>query len=420
VKKMKAEIISVGTELLLGQIVNSDAQIISELVSPLGIDMYYHTTVGDNSERLRGIFRQALERSDLIFTTGGLGPTMDDLTKETIAAELGLEMILDEKELAYLENMFTRRGGLMPQNNIKQAVFPKNSIVIANPNGTAPGVIVEKDQKIIVILPGPPRELRPMLVDTVLPYLQKKNGDQQAVIQSRVLKLCGLGESAAEEAIEDLIRQQSNPTIAPLAGNEVTFRITAKAPNGHEANRLIAELEAEVRQRIGRYVYGCDDDTLESVTGRMLVDLGLTLSLAESCTGGLISARITNIAGSSRYFDRGYVCYSNQAKVDLLGVPERVIAEHGAVSEETAGFMAKGAQEKSSTDLALSVTGVAGPDGGSPQKPVGYICFGLATPDGVITAKQQYSGQRSSIRARAAQYALRMLWEYLINRCADD
>ncbi len=413
---MRAEIISVGTELLLGQIVNSDAQIISELVSPLGIDMYYHTTVGDNSERLRSVFRQALGRSDLIFTTGGLGPTMDDLTKETIAMELDLEMVMDEKELAHLEEMFTRRGGVMPQNNKKQAMFPVGSFVIPNPNGTAPGVIIEKDQKTVVILPGPPREMRPMLESTVLPYLHKKNGDQQSVIQSRVLKLCGLGESAAEEAIEDLIRSQSNPTIAPLAGSEVTFRITAKAKSSIEASRLISELEDKVRERIGRHVYGCDDDTLESVTGRLLADAGLTMATAESCTGGLIAARITNIPGSSRYFDRGYVCYSNQAKVDLLAVPVEVIEKFGAVSEETAARMAMGARAMSNTDIALSVTGVAGPDGGSPEKPVGYVCFAIATPEGVQTAIQQYSGQRSSIRARAAQHALRLLWEYLISR----
>ena len=413
---MKAEIISVGTELLIGQIVNTDTQIISDMVSPLGIDMFFHTSVGDNSERVRSVFRQALGRSDLIFTTGGLGPTMDDLTKETISAELGLPMVLDENELTHLESMFTRRGGIMPQNNRKQAVFPQGSIVIPNPNGTAPGVIVEQNEKIIVILPGPPRELRPMMEETVLPYLQEKMGDQQAVIKSRVLRLCGLGESAAEEAIEDLIRSQSNPTIAPLAGSEVTFRITAKAQTAEAANRLIAELEDQVRARIGKHVYGCDEDTLESVIGNLLLESGLTVSVAESCTGGLIAARITNIAGSSRYFDRGYVCYSNQAKVDLLGVPKNIIEKFGAVSEETAGFMANGARAASGTAVAISVTGVAGPDGGSKEKPVGYVCFGLATPDGLTTAVQQYSGQRASIRARAAQHALRMLWEYLISR----
>ena len=413
---MKAEIIAVGTELLLGQIVNADAQIISDMVSPLGIDMFYHTTVGDNSERLRTLFCQAIGRSDLIFTTGGLGPTMDDLTKETISDELGLALVLHEEEMRHLEAMFTRRGSVMPANNRKQAMFPKGSIVIPNRNGTAPGVIIEHDGKVIIILPGPPRELRPMMEETVLPYLEHKQGDRQAVIKSRVLKLCGLGESAAEEAIEELIRSQSNPTIAPLAGSEVTFRITAKGKTDEEAFQLIQSLEEKVRERIGRHVYGCDEDTLESVIGQLLADQKMSLAIAESCTGGLVSARITNVSGSSRYFERGYVCYSNQSKIELLGVPEDSISRYGAVSKETAGMMARGARNQSGVDIGLSVTGVAGPDGGSPEKPVGYVCFGLSTPHGEITTDQQYSGQRASIRARATQHALRMVWEYLKSR----
>ncbi len=410
---MIAEIISVGTELLLGQIANVDAQIISELIAPLGIDMYYHTTVGDNSERLRKVFRQSYERSDVIFTSGGLGPTMDDLTKETIASEMQLPMILDEKELVHLESLFTRRGGTMPQNNKKQAVFPQGSKIIPNPNGTAPGVIIEKGQKVIVILPGPPRELRPMMVETVIPYLQQKLGNQHYVIKSRVLKLCGIGESAAEEAIEDIIKEQTNPTIAPLAGSEVTFRITAKADNEETADEMIYSLEERVREKIGQYIYGINEDSLESVIGSILSDKSWTISLAESCTGGMVAARLTSIPGSSAYFERGYVCYSNQSKIELLGVDKDTIAAFGAVSTETAIQMARGARKMSHTNIGVSVTGIAGPDGGSPEKPVGYVCFGISTEDFEQTQIQYFSGTRASIRNRAAHHALRMVWNYL-------
>jgi len=413
---MRAEIISVGTELLLGQIVNIDTQMISEMLSPLGIDMYYHTTVGDNSERLRNVFRQALERSDIVFTTGGLGPTMDDLTKETIAAEMGLKMVLHEDELAHLETLFTRRGSAMPQNNRKQAMFPEGSMVIPNHNGTAPGVIVEHHDKLVIILPGPPRELRPMMEETVLPFLERISGDNQSVIKSKVLKLCGIGESALEEAIQDLIKEQTNPTIAPLAGSEVTLRITAKAPTWADADRMIEKLESKIQDRIGDFIYGCDEETLESVIGEMLLKKGLSLSVAESCTGGLISARLTNVAGSSQYFERGYVCYSNQSKMDLLNVPESVINQYGAVSEETAAFMAKGSARSSNTDIGISVTGIAGPGGGTKEKPVGLVCFGLFAPGFESTDTQQYSGQRTSIRARATQHGLRIIWEYLKSR----
>jgi nicotinamide-nucleotide amidase len=415
---MKTEIISVGTELLLGQIANLDAQIISEMITPLGIDMFYHTTVGDNSDRLRRIFRQALERSDVIFTTGGLGPTMDDLTKETIADELQLPMILNEKELIHLESMFTRRGGKMPLNNKKQAVFPRDSIIIPNNNGTAPGVIIEKGQKKIIILPGPPRELRPMMVETVIPYLLRQLGNQKYVIKSKVLKLCGIGESAAEEAIEDIIKDQSNPTIAPLAGSEVTFRITAKADNEQNADAMISTLEKKVRDRIGQYVYGINEESLESVVGNILNEKNWTIALAESCTGGLVSARLTAIPGSSAYFERGYVCYSNQSKIELLNVDAEILQTHGAVSVETALQMARGARKASKTDIGVSVTGIAGPGGGSNDKPVGYVCFGISTESFEETQVQYFSGTRTNIRNRAAHHALRMIWNYLSIRCS--
>ncbi len=410
---MKAEVISVGTELLLGQIVNTDAQIISDILAPLGIDMYYHTTVGDNENRLGEVFECALNRSDLVFTTGGLGPTMDDVTKETVAKKLSLKLKLNQKELENIEKIFERSGRSMPPGNVKQALFPQESQVIPNKNGTAPGAIVEKEGKVVVILPGPPRELQPMMIETIVPFLQEKTAGRKSVIKSRVLKLCGIGESAAEEAIKDLILDQTNPTIAPLAGSEVTFRITAKASSEQSAQRLIKTLEDKVRERLFDHVYGCDEDTLESVIGAYLKKRKMSLVTAESCTGGIIASRITSIPGSSSYFDRGYVCYSNQSKKELLGVSEEILSEHGAVSKETALAMAQGARESNGAQIALSVTGIAGPSGGTEDKPVGLIWFGLSTPDNEETISRIYGGNRMRIRSRAAQFALQMLWDYL-------
>jgi nicotinamide-nucleotide amidase len=410
---MKAEIIAVGTELLLGQISNIDAQIISEMISPLGIDMYYHTTVGDNEIRITQAIQQALTRSDIIFTTGGLGPTMDDLTKETVAKVLDLPMELREDELKYLDHLFTRRGLIMPKNNIKQAVFPRGGIVIPNPNGTAPGVIIEHNQGTFIILPGPPRELRPMMEQTVIPYLYEKWCKGTGAILSRTLRLTGIGESAAEEAIREIIEQQTNPTIAPLAGSEVTFRITAKAACHQEARQLIDEMEEKVRAIIGDQIYGTDQDTMESVIGRILLQKNWMLAVAESCTGGMISARITNVPGASSYFERGFICYSNQAKKEMLEVPDATLAQYGAVSEETALAMAKGAVFYGHAQIALSVTGIAGPTGGTENKPVGYVCFGISGPLGDETHSHMFSGDRTAIRARATQQGLRLIWQYL-------
>jgi nicotinamide-nucleotide amidase len=410
---LKAEIIGIGTELLLGQIVNTNARDISERLSSLGIDVLYHTAVGDNPGRIDAVFRTALQRSDLIITTGGLGPTLDDLTKERVAEVLGLPLELRAAELETLQSRFTRRGIEMPPNNIKQAMFPSGSLVIPNHNGTAPGVIVELGRQSIVILPGPPREIRPMLEETVLPYLARKAGDSPAVIKSRVLKLCGIGESAAEEVIRDILLAQSNPTIAPLAGSEMTFRITAKAGNAAAAREMIDAMEAKVRARLGKYIYGTDSDTLEEVVGRLLREKNLTLGLAESCTGGLIASRITAIAGCSDYFLSGVVSYSNTAKVEVLRVPATIIADYGAVSSETAKAMAHGIRQVSGAAIGLSVTGIAGPGGATPTKPLGLVYFGLATPENLQAEAHQFSGDRTTVRTRAAHQALVLLWNYL-------
>jgi len=409
---MKAEIIGVGTELLLGQIANTNAQIISERLSELGIDVFYHIAVGDNSGRVAAVVREALSRSDLVITTGGLGPTMDDLTKETVAAVLGLEMVLNQAELTKIEERFAVRGLPMPPNNRKQAMLPAGATVIPNNNGTAPGALIEQGQSIVVVLPGPPRELLPMLEETVLPYLAAKQGGG-TIIKSRVLKLCGIGESAAEEEIKDILLEQTNPTLAPLAGNEMTLRITAKAKDNAAAAAMIAEMEEKVRRRLGEYIYGVDEATLESTVGELLRRKGMTLALAESCTGGLIANRITNVPGSSEYFTAGIVSYSNAAKTDLLGVPAATIAAYGAVSRETAAGMAENIRRLCGATVALAVTGIAGPGGATATKPVGLVYIALAAPDLLVTEEHVYSVTRLMFKRRVSQQALAMLWQYL-------
>lgn len=413
---MRAEIISVGTELLLGQIVDTNAPCLSKVLSTLGIDVYYRVTVGDNTARLADTLRNALSRADLVITIGGLGPTQDDLTKETIAEVLGEPMVLDPESEKVIRAFFDRRGLPIAQSNLKQAYRPESGIAIPNSVGTAPGTIVEKDGKIIIALPGPPAELVPMLERSVLPYLSRKTAGAPTVLVSRILRVCGIGESAAEGLVQDLLAGE-NPTIAPYAqGGEVHFRITAKASDQSTALEMISGLEQAARRCLGEYVYGIDEETLESVVVRILTERKLTLALAESCTGGLIANRVTNIPGSSETFLAGIVAYSNRAKSDFLDVPADLIRKHGAVSPEVAEAMAVGAAARVGADVALGVTGIAGPGGGTPEKPVGLVYIGLKTPDGVEVTKSIFGGSRLEIKLRASQAALNLVRMSLINK----
>lgn len=414
---MRTELIFTGTELLLGQILNTNARFLAQRLSSLGLDLYYQTTVGDNSGRLAEVLRTALERADLIIVTGGLGPTMDDLTKETVAEALGLPLILDSAVLAEIEGFFISRGKTMPAANRKQAMVPEGSRVIPNERGTAPGVLIEKDGKRIILLPGPPVEMQPMFLNQVAPYLRQKITGRAAVIVSRVIKIWGLGESAAEEKIIDLVTGQDNPTIAFLAPlGEVHIRITAKAGNAEAAYRMIRPLEEEIRRRLGDYIFGFDEDTMESVVGRMLLVRGLTISLAESCTGGLIAKLLTDLPGSSGYLMYGVVSYSNEAKVKLLGVSAATLKKYGAVSGETAGEMAAGVRNIGGTDLALSVTGIAGPGGGTAEKPVGLVYIGFAAGDHVDARKFLFPGDRDTVRRQTANAALNMIRLHLLGK----
>lgn len=402
---MDAEIIGVGSELLLGQISNTDAQYISQKLSQLGINVFYHTVVGDNKNRLKEALEIASRRADLIFTTGGLGPTMDDLTKETIADFLGLNMFLHEESIEAIKGYFAKRGRTMSQNNNKQACFPEGAKIMPNNHGTAPGAIVENKGKVFIILPGPPGELQPMFEDYVIPYLERKSKEQ---ITSRVLKVYGMGESVMEEKIKDLIINQSNPTIAPLAGSsELTIRITAKTARGEDPYKLIQPLEEKVRQRLGDLVYGVDDDTLESVVLRLLVESKKTIATAESCTGGLIAKRITSIPGASQAFIEGVVSYSNQSKTERLGVSEATLAKNGAVSPETAEEMVRGILETTGADLGVAVTGIAGPGGGTANKPVGLVYIGIGDKEGHFTVNSyNFLGGRKKVQEMAASMAL--------------
>jgi nicotinamide-nucleotide amidase len=412
---VRAEIISVGTELLLGDIVDTNAPYVSRQLSTLGIDVYYRVTVGDNVARLSDALKTAFSRADLVITIGGLGPTEDDLTKETIAEVMGERLVTDQESEKVIRDFFERRGVQIAPSNLKQALIPEHGFAIPNGMGTAPGVGIEKDGKIAFALPGPPGEFIPMLDNSIIPWLSDKTAGTASVIVSRTLRVCGIGESAAELKIKDLLDNR-NPTIAPYAkSGEVHFRITAKAADKESALTMISGLEAKARERLGEYVYGIDEETLEYAVVRALIERKLKLALAESCTGGLIGHRITNVPGSSETFLAGVVSYSNKAKIDILGVPAELIEKHGAVSPEVAEAMAKGAVARTVADVALGVTGIAGPGGGTPEKPVGLVYIGLCTPDGTEVTRNVLGGSRQDVKLRASQSALNMLRMFLLH-----
>ncbi|MGE5577559.1 MAG: competence/damage-inducible protein A [Syntrophothermus sp.] len=426
---MRAELLSVGTELLLGQIVDTNAAYLAQKLALAGIDLYFKTTVGDNWERISQALKNALARADLVITTGGLGPTEDDLTKEVIADVLGLRLILHQESLDALEFYFARRGITMAANNRKQALIPEGARPIPNPRGTAPGIIVERGGKTIIAMPGVPREMKGMMEDSVMPFLATLQDPQSSppILKSRILRIAGIGESSVAEKVADILAAQSNPTIAPLAHTgEVHLRITAKAADEHQADRLIGDVEAKLRDRLGEAVFGTDEDTLEEVVGRLLRRHRLTLSVAESCTGGLVAHRITNIPGSSDYFRGGIVSYSVQMKTELLGVPAEVVHTFGTVSSQVAMEMARAARRLTGSDLALAVTGNAGPatepaPGAQKAGEVGLIFAGLATtePDKDHWQRFNFVHDRITNKNWAAQAALNMLRLHLQNHAPN-
>lgn len=409
---MKAEIIAVGTEILLGDIVNTNAQYIARRLADMGILVYHQSVIGDNPKRLKEEYETAFKRSDIVIATGGLGPTKDDLTKETAGEYFNKKLILHKESLAKIEDYFKRMGKGINEGNKKQAYFPEGSIILPNAHGTAPGCIIDEGGKILVMLPGPPREMVPMLENQVIPYLSRY---QDGILVSKVLKICGIGEGHMEEMIIDIINSQTNPTIAPYAKEgEVILRLTARAKDKNEAAALTEPVEKMIRDRLGENIYGVDDDTIESVTAKLLLNKRLTISTAESCTGGLIASKLINYPGISEVYMEGAVTYSNSAKRNRLGVKEETLIKYGAVSSQTAEEMARGIAITSKTDIGMSVTGIAGPDGGTKEKPVGLVYIGLYIKGEVKTLELNLSGDRQYIRQRTAIKALDWLRRELL------
>ncbi len=402
---MTVELICVGTELLLGNIVNTNAAYLAEKCAGLGLSCYYQTVVGDNEQRLENTLRMAIERSDIVILSGGLGPTEDDLTKEVASRVMGRELVEDAASRACIEAFFAARGAIPTENNWKQALIPRDGIVLPNPNGTAPGVIIAKKDTHVVLLPGPPHELIPMFENHVMPYLMKL---EPGIISSQTVKVCGIGESKVETLLKDLIDRQENPTLATYAKTgEVHIRVTAKAEGEKEARRLIKPVVKEIKSRLGNNIYTTEEEvTLERAVVELLLANELTVTCAESCTGGLLSARLINVPGVSDVYKSGYVTYSNKAKRKLLGVKKSTLNKYGAVSRQTAEEMARGLAFLSKSDVAVSITGLAGPDGGTEEKPVGLVYIACCVKGEVTVKEYHFSGNRQTIREAAASAAL--------------
>ena len=409
---MTAEIICVGTEILLGNIVNTNAAYLAEKCAYLGLSNYYQVVVGDNEQRLLETINTAKSRADVIFLIGGLGPTEDDLTKETAAKAFNVELVMDEEAKNNIVTILTNRGIDITNNNFKQALVPKGSIVLYNKNGTAPGIIMEEAGKVVIMLPGPPNEFVPMVDDQVVPYFLKKGTND--VIYSRVVKLVGVGESKVAEEISDLIAM-TNPTVATYAKTgEVHIRVTASAANDDEAKALVKPVVKKLKAMYPDNVYSTNaDETLERAVVELLSKNGLSITAAESCTGGLVCGKIVNVAGASEVFRGGYITYSNKQKRNVIGVKKSTLEKYGAVSEQVAAEMAKGVLEVSKADVAISTTGIAGPGGGSPEKPVGLVYIGCAVKNKVYVEKFNFSGSRNKVRESTVVAALSMVRKYV-------
>ncbi len=407
---MRAELVSVGTELLLGEIVDTNAAYMSQRLAEIGVDVHFRHTVGDNLARIVSVLELALSRSDVVLVCGGLGPTQDDLTRESFAEVTGRPLVPDAAAQRHLREFFARRGLTPTENNLKQATVPRGGRLLENTCGTAPGLLVEHNHKVLIAVPGPPPEMREMMRREVIPYLVERMGGKPAAVYTRVLRLADIGESSLVAEIDDLISEQTDPTIAPYAKpGEVTLRLATKAEDEAEALARLDALEARLRERIGRYIYGVDDETMEVAVGKALRKAGATVAVAESCTGGLIASRITDVPGASDYFLGGVVAYANEIKQHVLGVPEQVLAEHGAVSEPTALAMAEGVRQLYSADYALATTGIAGPGGGTEEKPVGLVYLAVADAEGRVCVRHHWPGTREQFKQRVSQYALNLL-----------
>lgn len=411
---MVVELISVGTELLLGNIVNTNAAYLSEKLAALGLSCYHQSVVGDNEKRLEETVRQAVSRADIVILSGGLGPTKDDLTKEVTAKVFGRKLVEDEHTRERIAGYFSRmRSGNVTENNWKQALVPEGARVVDNYNGTAPGLIIEENGRIAILLPGPPNEIKPMFEKDIVPYLRSLEPEG---IYSKMVKICSIGESKAETMVLDLMENQSNPTIAPYAKTgEVHFRVTAKAADEKEADRLMEPMLKELFLRFGDKIYTTSEEvTLEEAVVELLKEKGLTLTTAESCTAGLLAGRIMNVSGASKVYNEGYITYSNAAKEKLVKVRRETLDKYGAVSKETAAEMAEGAAKAAEAGASVSVTGIAGPDGGTEEKPVGLVYIGCHVKGNTRTEEFIFTGNRAKNREYAVVRALTLLREELL------
>lgn len=407
---MVAEIVAIGTELLMGQIVNADAQYLSRRLQSLGISVYHHTTVGDNPQRLRDALALALSRSDIVITTGGLGPTQDDLSKETAAALLGRGMVFDAESWRAIEGYFARMNRACPENNRRQAMFAEGAVILPNACGTAPGCMIEQDGKLVIQLPGPPREMAAMFEAQVYAVLAQRTG---GCIASRYLRIYGLGESQVAQMCAAYIEAQDGVTVAPYCSlGECQLRVTARGADEAQALARVMPVTEALREILGDAVYAVTESpegSMEEAAGRALTQRGLTVATAESCTGGLVAAKLVNYPGISAALNEAHVTYANAAKVRYCGVRPETLDAFGAVSEQTAREMAQGLRERSGADIAVSTTGVAGPGGGTPEKPVGLVYVGCADARGVRVERLTLSGDRQKVRELAALRALDMV-----------
>jgi len=403
---MKAEIISVGTELLLGQIVDTNAAYLSARLPEIGVSLYHRSTVGDNRDRLKEAINKALLRSQIVFTIGGIGPTPDDITKESVAEVLGQELVVHQETVKKLRDFFTKISVPMTDNNLKQALVPAKGRVLENPMGTAPGsVFFTNDNKYVIVMPGPPKEFIFMYENAILPFL-KEIYPEKLVFESRVLRIFGMGESTVAHELGSLLDGE-NPTVAPYVGDgDVTLRICARAENKINAVEKIDNLQEKIKRILGNAIYSFENKSLAQTVVDICRIKNIKIAFAESCTGGLVSKKITDVAGSSEIFIGGAVTYSNEMKVKMLGVSEKKLVDFGAVSKEVAIEMAVGMKILTNSHISLSITGIAGPDGGTEKKPIGLVYMAVAYKDKIKDFKFTFNGDRDGIRLRASLNAI--------------
>lgn len=418
---MKAEIIAVGTELLLGEITDTNATFISQQLAGIGVDLHFRHTVGDNLGRLVGVLRTAMGRSEAIILCGGLGPTEDDLTRDALAEATGRPLRRDAAAVEHLTALFMARGRVPSEANFKQCDVPQGGELLDNTCGTAPGLLVEHEGTVLFAVPGPPPEMREMMTREVLPRLAARvTAEEGGILHSRMLRLADIGESDVATRLADLISTQTDPTIALYASpGEVKVRLATKDRDAEAARVRLDALAARITEVLSAHIYGVDDEGMEAAVGRLLRERGQTLAVAESCTGGMIASRITDVPGASEYFLAGVVAYANAVKTQLLGVPEGLLAQFGAVSEECARAMAEGARAAFGTDYAIATTGIAGPGGGTPEKPVGLVYVAVADARGTVVEGFGWPGTREQFKQRTSQMGLNLLRKRIVAAGGD-